>query len=316
LIQVARRFHRHHSTIQQLIDKYRRTGSVVDIRRSPRRRVTSRRQDRHIVVSHIRNRFHTAAATARVNVGNHNRVISSQTVRNRLREVKLRARRQRKVFKLSTRHRTARLAWARHHLRLTQADWASVLFVDETCISLQGNDGRSRVYRRRGERNAECCLVEVDQYRGGSIMFWAGISMHTRTRLVQIDGNSNAQRYQHEIIQPLLIPHMQENRGMCLAQDNAPCHVARAILNMLAANRVRTIPWPAASPDLNPIENVWDWLKKEVQRQPQPGNLQELSRLVARVWDTVPQRYLLNCVRSMRRRCQAVIAAGGGQIPY
>jgi len=84
---------------------------------------------------------------------------------------------------------------------------------------------------------------------------------------------------------------------------------------MLAANRVRTIPWPAASPDLNPIENVWDWLKREVRRQPQPGNLQELSRLVARVWDTVPQRYLLNCGRSMRRRCQTVIAAGGGHIP-
>jgi len=159
LIQVARRFHRHHSTIQQLIDKYRRTGSVMNIRRRPRRRVTSRKQDRRIVVFHLRNRFHTAAATARVNVGNHNRAISSQIVRNRLKEVELRARRPRKVFKLLVRHR---LAWARHHLRLTQADWANVLFVDKTRTSLQGNDGRSRVYRRRGERNAECCLVGVD----------------------------------------------------------------------------------------------------------------------------------------------------------
>ena len=53
---------------------------------------------------------------------------------------------------------------------------------------------------------------------------------------------------------------------MCVAQDNAPSHVARATHNMLAANRVRTIPWPAASPDLNPIENVCDWLKREVRR--------------------------------------------------
>jgi len=147
-------------------------------------------------------------------------------------------------------------------------------------------------------------------------MFWAGISMHTRTKLVQIDGNLNTQRFLHEIIQPVLIPHVQENRGMCLAQDNAPRHVARATLNMLAANCVRKIPLAAASPDLILIENVSDWLKREVRRQPQPGNLQELSRLVARVWHTVPQRYLFNCVRSMRRRCQAVIAAGGGHIPY
>ena len=50
LIQVARGLHMHHSTIQQLIDKYRRTGSVMDIRRRPRRRVTSRKQERRIVV--------------------------------------------------------------------------------------------------------------------------------------------------------------------------------------------------------------------------------------------------------------------------
>jgi len=90
LIQITRSFHRHQSTIQNLIDKYRRTGSVVHIRRRPRRRVTSRRQDRHIVVFHLRYRFHNATATARVNVGYHNRAISSQTVRNRLREVELR----------------------------------------------------------------------------------------------------------------------------------------------------------------------------------------------------------------------------------
>jgi len=64
LIQVAQRFHCHHSNIKQVINKYRRTGNVVDIRRELRRRVTSRRQDRHIVVSHLRIRFDTAAATA------------------------------------------------------------------------------------------------------------------------------------------------------------------------------------------------------------------------------------------------------------
>jgi len=68
------------------------------------------------------------------------------------------------------------------------------------------------VYRKRGERNAEYCFFEVRQYRGGSILVWAGISMHTRIALVQIDGNLNAQQYQDEIIQPVLIPHIQENR--------------------------------------------------------------------------------------------------------
>ena len=173
------------------------------------RKYTSRRQYRNIIVSHLRNRFTTADATARVNVWTHNRPISSQTVRNRLKEVGIRAGRPCQVFKLTARHRAAR-RWPTTH----SGGMVKCLFVDETRIILQGNDGRSCVYYRRGERNARCCLVEVDQYHRWSIMICAGISMHTRTTLAQVDGNLNARKYQDDIIRPVLIPHIWRNCGM------------------------------------------------------------------------------------------------------
>ena len=191
-----------------------------------------------MVLTHLRDRFTPATETARQTIGINNRQVSHQTVINRLRSAGLRSRRPRKVPVLTPRHRRERLTWARRYLRYTRADWANVLFVDEVRVNLRTNDGRKRIYRRRGERNSEKCLVQHDRFGCGSIMVWGGISQHTKTPLVHIQGNLNAQRYQNEVIRPVLVPHIQANRGMRLAQDNTPCHTARTTRNMLATNNI------------------------------------------------------------------------------
>lgn len=309
-------FNRRMFTIQSLWGKFTATGSVNDRRRHPKRRVTTRRQDRYITVSHLRDRFTSSTGTARQIMGSHGRNIAPQTVRNRLREVGLRCRRPMKGVTLTLRHRQARLRWARQHFRFTRADWANVLFVDETRVKLRGADGRTRIYRRRGERTNANCVLEADAYGGGSVMIWAGISMHTKTPAVSVDGNLTARRYQDQIITPVLLPHFRANRGMMLAQDNAPCHTARATQGMLQLNQVRVIPWPSKSPDLNPIENVWDLLKRRIRKLPQQQNLRGLGIIIQQAWQAIPQRYLQRYIISMRARCRAVIDAQGGHTRY
>ena len=73
------------------------------------------------------------------------------------------------------------------------------------------------------------------------------------------------------------------------------------------------LPWPAQSPDVNPIENLWQDVKRAVYNRPQkPKNLTELTRLVKSVWKAIPLKSIQVLVESMPRRVEACIAAKGG----
>lgn len=181
---------------------------------------------------------------------------------------------------------------------------------------LQRADGRARVYRRQNERFAANCIQEVDRFGGGSVMMWAAISHNGKTNLVLVNGNLTAQRYCDEILQPHVLPIMQNN-GRIFQQDNARPHTARITTAFLQRNNVNVLSWPSKSPDLNPIEHLWDELDRRVrQRQPAPQSLQQLANALQAEWANIPQQFIQNLTSSMGRRCQAVIDANGGHTRY
>ena len=105
----------------------------------------------------------------------------AQSVRKRLREAgagPLRSRRPYRGIVLTLRHLMTRLRWARRYVRFTRADWARVLFTDEKRFGSYSNDGRVRIYRRRGEIYSTSCILQTEHFGGGSVMLWAGISTH------------------------------------------------------------------------------------------------------------------------------------------
>ena len=99
-------------------------------------------------------------------------------------------------------------------------------FSDESRFLLQRADGRARVYRRQNERFAANCIQEVDRFVGGSVMMRGAISVTDRTNLVHIQVTLTAQRYCDEILQPHVLPLMQQN-GTKFQHDNARPHTAR-----------------------------------------------------------------------------------------
>ena len=113
----------------------------------------------------------------------------------------------------------------------------------------------------------------------------------------------NTRRYQTDIVTPVLLPHIRANRGIMVAQDKAPHCVARTTQQLLHANNVRMLPWPACSLDLNPIEHIWDLLKCRLRELPPPNNLAHLECNIGRVWRNIAQATIQNYVGSMRRRC-------------
>lgn len=308
----------HRNTIRKLMLKYRATGNVGNLPRRPRGRCTTAAQDNHIVHVHRQQRRRTAVKTAGETRGTHGRHISAQTVRRRLRSLaNMRCRRPFKGIVLTQRHRALRDRWARRHLRTTQAEWGQVLFTDEKKFCLQENDCRSRVYRERGERFNDNCVIERDRYGGGSVMVWAGVSLHHKTNIVFINGNLNAARYQHDVLQTEVVPMFRNNRGLRLLQDGAPAHTARATRFFLNANHINVMDIPPKSPDLNIIENLWDELNRRVRRTGAvPQTIAQLRAKIGQEWANLPQNYVRRYVPSMRRRCQAVIRSQGGHTRY
>ena len=113
--EVATAFGVHQATVQRLQSRLRMFGNTNDRPRSGRPRVTTGRQDRHIRLTHLRNRMQTAVQTAATTAGIHNQRISDQTVRNRLRESGIRAYRPLVGNPLTDCRRRARRVWLRRH---------------------------------------------------------------------------------------------------------------------------------------------------------------------------------------------------------
>ena len=77
------------------------------------------------------------------------------------------------------------------------------------------------------------------------------------------------------------------------------------------------LQWPAQSPDLNPIENLWAAVEVEIRKHnPQPSSVGELEKVVKDIWEAIPKKVYRDLVRSMPNRIQAVIAANGGHTKY
>ena len=143
---------------------------------------------------------------------------------------------------LTPRHRQQRLLWCRRHLNWTRRQWGDVLFTDESKFNVYMADGRQHVWRRRGERFADCCVQQHDRWGDGSVLVWAGVSSATRTQLVILNGPVNAQTYQNQVLNPVVRPFIRQHGGL-LQQDNARAHTARAIQQYLQTHNINTIAW-------------------------------------------------------------------------
>ncbi|GFX00961.1 transposable element Tcb2 transposase [Trichonephila clavipes] len=319
ITDVAREFDIAHSVVSRLLKSFKTTGMysrrhgevVLEVRRLQKTDISSYQQKR--------NRRTTAQQVANKFLAASGKQIFRKTVARRLRGGGLYARKPVVCVPLTRQHRTARLQWCREHHNWTEQDWACVLFSDESRFSLSSDCRRQRIWRESGTAYRPENIQGKDRYPTCSIMVWAGIMINGRTRLhVVANGTMTGQRYIDEV----LLPHVRLFRGavgdkFVFMVDNATCHRTLAVQDCLDSEGIQRLVWPARSPDLNPIENVWDALGRQVAgRNYPPTNKNTLIRALTEEWDKLPQQLLDNVVQSMVRRVECCITHHGGHIPY
>ena len=140
-------------------------------------------------------------------------------------------------------------------------------------------------------------------------MVWGGIAHGIKSQLIIVVGNMTAVRYRDEILRPVAVPLVQQH-NLILRQDNARPHVARVCQDFLANNNIAPLAWPPYSPDLTPIEHMWDELDRRVRKRQNPP-----STLIGE-WNNIPMRTVNALVNSIQRRIRAATAARGGHTRY
>ncbi|GFX23172.1 transposable element Tcb2 transposase [Trichonephila clavipes] len=190
---------------------------------------------------------------------------------------------------------------------------------DESRFSLSSDSHRILIWRERGSHNHPSNIIERDRYGGRGVLVWGGIMLGSRTDLHIFDaGSVNGTRYCNEI----LLPYVRLFRGAMGLQflfmdDNAPCHRTVAAKQLLESEYIERMDCPARSPDINPIEHVWDFLGRRLAaRTLPPVTIRELRLALQDEGAAMPQQLIDILILSMGRRCETCLAVRGDHIPY
>ncbi len=145
-----------------------------------------------------------------------------------------------------------------------------------------------------------------------SVMIWAAMSSAGVGPLCFLKSTVNAAIYQ-EILEHFMLPSADKLYGdadFIFQQELAPAHTSKGTKSWFNDHGVTVLDWPANTPDLNPIENLWSIVKRKM-RDTRPNNADELKATVKETWASIPPQQCLKLITSMPRRIEAVIKAKG-----
>lgn len=227
----------------------------------------------------------------------------------------------RKVPIIDTKKAEARLAFARHH-KNAKTRWHKVLFVDSKYFYVSRRTTK-KLWVRAGDT-----AQQHGARKGEGLHVYGAFCAAGTVRLIKVTGG----KYQWmkgtpgvrsaeyiQVLKEYLLPaanKLFKGKRWQLLHDGAGPHVKAETQAFLKKQGVQQVArWPANSPELNPIENLWSWAQREINKQ-DIYTMGELERAVVAVWRRVPLSMLHNLASSMTTRLTKVEAAGGKTIRY
>lgn len=215
---------------------------------------------------------------------------------------------------LTPAHVKARLAFANDAV-VGRQDWSTVIFSDEKKFNLDGPDGWQKYWHHLDHDEQ---VFSRRQFGGGSVMVWGAFSSKGKAELKILDGKQDSYAYTVTLSDHLL-PFAHGNYGFdfTFQQDNASIHSSRETGAWFLDNNVKVLKWPARSPDLNPIENLWAIVAKRVYANGRQFlDRESLVASILRSWEEISMETIDNLVGSMPKRCVEVLLKKGNKTKY
>jgi hypothetical protein len=313
LIAICNQTKLTYSVVQRIVAKIK-NGHALGARAKPGRpRITTKHQDRKIVRESCKDPFSGSkeAASAAGVTG-----ISKQTIIRRLREAGLRNHTACRKPLLTNLQKRRRKSWAK---QWGTFDFSRTIFSDEKRFCFRP-DGRLKVWRKQGARYQSKYMQRMVQQGGGGIMVWGAITMEKADKLVLLEGKVNSDQYIKTLKEYFGPPKSRtaifKNRcKLDFQQDNAPVHTSAKTEEFLKKLGVTVLPWPARSPDLSPIENVWGLMQSRLRRRTFTSK-EVLWEAVQAEWRKISPEYLKSLYDSMPNRTRMVKTMKGDAIRY
>lgn len=297
-------------SVQEIIKKYIKTGTIQDLPRSGRPSLTSSAENRYLIYLSKRHPTHTASdlmSNWHTNVS-----VSIDTTKRILRKYGLCGRVAARKPYLNKIQIRKRLRWSKCYSSWNEEQWGKVIFSDESRVELFSRT-RKYVRRMKGNRFLSEYTSTTSKYGGKSLMVWGAIKYDGSRSLIKCDGNVNSIEYQ-SILRRGLIPIY--NPQDIFIQDNAPCHRSASTVEFLGNEGICYVDdWPPQSPDLNIIENLWYDIKRNVSRR-HPKSVDELWNYFQEEWNAYPVEKIKNLYLSLPRRMKAVKMSRGHTTKY
>jgi transposase len=246
--------------------------------------------------------------------------VATETIRSALKAQGLKAIVKKKKPMLTKRHMRQRLEFAQKYREWTSADWRRVIFSDETKINRLGSDGRRWAWKHPSRQLSIDYIKPTLKFGGGSLMMWGCMTSFGVGHACRIEGNMDADLYcqiiEGELMQTIDLFELRVE-DIIFQHDNDPKHASKLATDCLIKNKISLLSWPAQSPDMNPIEHIWGYLKKRLADYSNfPEGVNELWSRVEHEWEAISSAFCCNLIDSMPKRIHAVLKAKGGYTNY
>ncbi|CAF2093173.1 unnamed protein product [Rotaria magnacalcarata] len=181
--------------------------------------------------------------------------------------------------------------------------WKQVLWSDESKYNLFGSAGKIMVWRTSTEEFNPKCTVPTGKHGGGNVKVWRCFAWNGVGNLIFVDGNMTGEMYKEILVENLFqsSKKLQLGKEMVFQHDNDPKHTSRVVKNSLDKQYVKRLIWPPFSPDMNPMEHLWDELERRMKKTP-AKNEKELRETLQAEWKNIGQDVTNKLVESVPNR--------------